>query len=54
MKNYKIGILGLGTVASGVIEGLIKNAALLKSRYGVEFTIAKIAVRDIGAERNRG
>ena len=51
MKNYKIGVLGLGTVASGVIEGLEKNAALLKSRYGVDFTIAKIAVRNLHADR---
>ena len=51
MRNYKIGILGLGTVASGVVEGLRKNADLLKSRYGVEFTIEKVAVRNINADR---
>jgi homoserine dehydrogenase len=51
MKNYRLGILGLGTVASGVIEGLEKNASLLKSRFGVEFTIDKIAVRDLSAQR---
>ena len=51
MKTYNLGILGLGTVASGVIEGLEKNAALLKSRFGVEFSISKIAVRRLDAER---
>jgi homoserine dehydrogenase len=52
MNIYKLGFLGLGTVASGVVEGLEKNASLLQSRFGVDFTISKIAVRDLHAKRS--
>lgn len=51
MKTYNLGIIGLGTVASGVIESLEKNGDLFKSRYGVEFNITKIAVRNLNSER---
>ena len=51
MRKYNLGIIGLGTVASGVIDSFDKNAALFKSRYGVEFDIIKIAVRDLNAKR---
>jgi len=51
MKTYNLGIIGLGTVASGVIESLEKNGDLFKSRYGVEFGITKIAVRNLNSKR---
>ena len=51
MKTYNLGIIGLGTVASGVIESLEKNGDLFKSRYGVEFNITKIAVRNLNSKR---
>ena len=51
MKTYNLGILGLGTVASGVIDSLAKNSGLFKSRYGVEYNLTKIAVRNLNSER---
>lgn len=51
MKKYNLGIIGLGTVASGVIESIRKNGALFSSRYGVDFDFLKIAVRNINASR---
>lgn len=42
-----IGILGNGTVGSGVVELINKNIKKLKERTGEEIRIAKILVRDI-------
>ena len=52
MKDIRIGILGYGTVGSGVIEGLHKNYKLIFERTGINITIAKIA--DIDILSNRG
>ena len=35
MKDIRIGILGYGTVGSGVIEGLHKNYKLIFERTGI-------------------
>ena len=52
MKDIRIGILGYGTVGSGVIEGLHKNYKLIFERTGIKITIAKVA--DIDILSNRG
>ena len=51
MKDIRIGILGYGTVGSGVIEGLHKNYKLIFERTGINITIAKIADIDILSNR---
>ena len=51
MNTINIGIIGLGTVASGLVEGIIKNSELIKSRFGLQFNVRGIAVRDLGASR---
>ncbi len=43
----KIGIVGVGTVGSAVIENLQKNKDLIKSRAGKEIKVIKGVVRDI-------
>lgn len=43
----KLGILGNGTVGSGVVELLNKNALYIKKRTGVEVKITKILVRNV-------
>jgi homoserine dehydrogenase len=42
----KIGILGNGTVGSGVIELLKKNTEYIKRRSGTEIKVVKVLVRD--------
>ncbi|MBI5406587.1 MAG: homoserine dehydrogenase [Nitrospirae bacterium] len=48
MKNkISIGLIGLGTVGSGVAEILSRNRDLIKRRLGVPLEITKIAERDL-------
>ena len=52
MKEVCIGILGFGTVGTGVIEGLYKNQKIIAERIGIKISILKIA--DIDISRDRG
>ncbi len=47
-----IGIIGFGTVGSGVVKLLLKNGTILKERVGKELVLKKVA--DIDLERDRG
>ncbi|MDX2446569.1 MAG: homoserine dehydrogenase [Desulfobacterales bacterium] len=51
-KSIQIGLLGLGTVGTGVARMLIQNRELLEARVGVPLTLKYIA--DIDFERDRG
>ena len=46
METIKIGLMGLGTVGSGVIEGLKKNQKEISERAGIEFDVSKVMVKD--------
>lgn len=48
----KIGLLGLGTVGSGVYSILEKHKENLKSKVGTELRIEKILVKDIDKKRD--
>jgi len=52
MKEIKIGILGLGTVGTGIAKILYDNAPLITSRLGATLTLKKCA--DIDLQKNRG
>ncbi len=52
MKKVKVGIIGFGTVGTGVVSCLIQNSAIIKSRIGIDLVLYKIA--DIDIERPRG
>jgi homoserine dehydrogenase len=43
MKEVKVGILGLGTVGSGVWELLHNNGSLIEAKSGIRITVAKAA-----------
>ena len=45
MKPVKIGVCGLGTVGSGTVNVLRRNAALLNGRTGKQIEIAQIGAR---------
>ena len=51
MQAVTLGILGLGTVGSGVVKILRQNRQALERRVGVPLHIKRIAVRDLKAKR---
>ena len=51
MKEYKVGILGFGTVGAGVAENLLKNQEVIAKRTGVIPVLAGIADLDITTDR---
>ncbi len=52
MKNtLRLGIAGLGTVGSGVLDLVRKNADLLASRGGVPVTVTAVSARSKGKDR---
>lgn len=52
MKLVQIGILGFGTVGSGVVKLIQENGALLEQRLGGRVVIRRIADTDIHRRRN--
>lgn len=48
----KLGILGLGTVGSGVVKILEKNAENIKNKVGTEVKIKKILVNNLNKKRD--
>jgi homoserine dehydrogenase len=51
MKSVRVGILGLGTVGSGVYELLKRNADLIKMKTGISVEVKKCA--DINPEKKK-
>ena len=45
-KSIRLGILGLGTVGTGVVRILERNANLIERRIGLPLEVKRIAVRD--------
>ncbi|MGB1745466.1 MAG: homoserine dehydrogenase, partial [Limisphaerales bacterium] len=51
MRKVNIGLVGCGTVGSGVVQGLARNGSLMGSRLGVKFSLGGVAVRNAGKAR---
>jgi homoserine dehydrogenase len=51
MQQVNLGIIGGGTVGSGVFEALQRNGALLASRTGTAVKVHRVAVRDLKKTR---
>ena len=51
MKEFKVGIIGFGTVGAGVADCLLNNADAIAKRTGVKPVLAKIADLDITTDR---
>lgn len=51
-KKIVMGLLGLGTVGSGVVELLEKNRRHIEARVGAELVIKTALVKDAGKARN--
>ncbi len=52
MKNINIGLLGCGTVGTGVARLLLKSGELITSRLGARLTLKRVA--DIDTTKDRG
>ncbi|MBN1882502.1 MAG: homoserine dehydrogenase [Deltaproteobacteria bacterium] len=52
MKPISIGVVGFGTVGSGVVKILLENKDLISQRVGREVVVSKVA--DIDITRDRG
>ncbi len=50
-KELKIGLLGFGTVGTGVVKSLQENGALIAARSGVQPVIGRIADLDLESDR---
>src|SRR6478736_2299615 len=51
MRQVNLGMIGGGTVGSGVFHALHHNGALMASRIGVKIQLAKIAVKALDEPR---
>ncbi len=51
MKNVKIGLIGFGTIGTGVVRILTENADVIQQRLGAILEIGKIADLDITTDR---
>lgn len=51
MKEIKVGLLGLGTIGTGVAKLLMTNAGLISAKVGARITLKKIADLDITTDR---
>ncbi len=52
MQQVNLGIIGGGTVGSGVFEALQRNGALMASRLGIGLRISRVAVRNLKKSRS--
>jgi len=52
MKKINIGLIGFGTVGSGVVRILREKKALMAAKVGLEMNIKKICDKDITSKRN--
>ena len=52
MKKIQIGLIGLGTVGSGVAKILRERASLLEEKTGLRLSIKKVCVRNLRRKRD--
>ena len=51
MQNIKVGLLGFGTIGTGVVKALQKNRELMASRLGTNIDLVRIADLDTTTDR---
>lgn len=51
MKEIKVGLIGLGTIGTGVVKVFQKNAEIMEKRLGARLRLVKIADLDITTDR---
>ena len=51
MKEIKVGMIGFGTVGSGVVKILQENSRVIEKRTGAKILLKRIADVDINTDR---
>lgn len=51
MKKIKVGIIGFGTIGSGVVKVLKARRGLLRNKSGIDVTIARVCDKDLKTKR---
>lgn len=51
MKKINVGIIGFGTVGSGVVKALRERAAFLEEKTGLRFSVKKVCILHPGRKR---
>lgn len=51
MKEIRVGLLGFGTIGTGVVKLLLNNAQLIEQKLGARLVVTKIADLDITTDR---
>jgi homoserine dehydrogenase len=51
MREIKLGLLGFGTIGTGVVKLVMQNGALLEDKLGVRVTMKRIADLDLVTDR---
>lgn len=52
MAKIKIGLIGLGTIGSGVLQLIRQNAAKIRSVNGIDFIVKTVVVSHVGKKRD--
>ncbi len=52
MKKINVGLIGFGTVGSGVVKILREKRAMLSAKTGIEITVKKVCDKDFAGRRN--
>ena len=50
-KSVNVGVIGFGTVGSGTVKVLLKNADVLGQRLGFDIKLLKVADKDLESDR---
>lgn len=51
MKTIRVGIIGFGTIGSGVVKALRSKRAYLREKSGIDIVVARICDKDLKAKR---
>ena len=51
LRELRIGLVGCGTVGTGLLEMIERQRDAVADRYGVRFRVSRIAVRDLHKDR---
>ncbi len=52
MKKVKLGLIGFGTIGTGVVKTILKNNELIKKRRGIDLEFKYICDKDLKTYRN--
>jgi homoserine dehydrogenase len=51
VRELRIGLVGCGVVGKGLLEMIERQRSAVSDRYGVRFSVSRIAVRDVAKDR---